>query len=206
MYPRVLECVSQKQKVCIPCRCGYTLSPGLGGGGGQGAEARGRCQSDSGGQRPSLIHGPGAEAEGHRAPPSRTTNARPQWLGTGGVNRFLNAQTNAYTNRHTYSVFMAPPPPPHTHTHAHRGCAQERQPQATAQWRKLATLGGGGTPTTGLRERGNDSSRSTGRSGRQNAATRRNMRREERVTVQGPVKEQQPDGMSHRGGGGGCQK
>ena len=30
-------------------------------------------------------------------------------------------------------------------------------------------------------------------------ATRRNMRREERVTVQGPVKEQQPDGMSHRG-------
>ena len=30
------------------------------------------------------------------------------------------------------------------------------------------------------------------------------MRREERVTVQGPVKEQQPDGMSHRGGGGGA--
>ena len=27
-----------------------------------------------------------------------------------------------------------------------------------------------------------------------------NMRREERVTVQGPVKEQQPDGMAHRGG------
>ena len=25
------------------------------------------------------------------------------------------------------------------------------------------------------------------------------MRREERVTVQGPIKEQQPDGMSHRG-------
>ena len=37
---------------------------------------------------------------------------------------------------------------------------------------------------------------------RQNAATRRNMRREERVTVQGPVKKQQPDGMSHRGGVG----
>ena len=68
--------------------------------------------------------------------------------------------------------------------------------------------GGGGhiqhspnTPTTGLRERGNDTSKSTGRSGRQKVATRRNMRREERVTVQGPVKEQQPDGMSHRGGG-----
>ena len=26
------------------------------------------------------------------------------------------------------------------------------------------------------------------------------MRRDERMTVQGPVKEQQPDGMSHRGG------
>ena len=51
----------------------------------------------------------------------------------------------------------------------------------------------------GLRERGNNTSKSTGRSGRQNAATRRNMRREERVTVQGPVKKQQPDGMSHRG-------
>ena len=57
------------------------------------------------------------------------------------------------------------------------------------------------TPTTGLRGRGNDTSKSTGRSGRQKAATRRNMRREERVTVQGPVKEQQPDGMSHRGAG-----
>ena len=29
------------------------------------------------------------------------------------------------------------------------------------------------------------------------------MRREERVTVQGRVKKQQPDGMSHMGGGGG---
>ena len=38
-----------------------------------------------------------------------------------------------------------------------------------------------------------------GQISRQKAATRRNMRREERVTVQGPVKEQQPDGMSHRG-------
>ena len=56
------------------------------------------------------------------------------------------------------------------------------------------------TPNTGLRERGNDTSKSTGRSGRQKAATRRNMRRKKRVTVQGPVKEQQPDGMSH----GGC--
>ena len=52
---------------------------------------------------------------------------------------------------------------------------------------------------TGLRERGNDTSKSTGRSGRQKAETRRNMRREERVTVQGPEKEQQPDGMTHGG-------
>ena len=56
-------------------------------------------------------------------------------------------------------------------------------------------------PTTGLRWRGNDTSKSTGRSGRQNAATRRNMRRDDRVTVQGPVKKQRPDGMSHRGAG-----
>ena len=55
------------------------------------------------------------------------------------------------------------------------------------------------TPTTGLRERGNDTSKSSGRNDRQKAATRRNMRREEQVTVQGPVKKQQPDGMSHRG-------
>ena len=41
--------------------------------------------------------------------------------------------------------------------------------------------------------------KSTGHSGRQKVAVRRNMRREERVTVQGPVKEQQPDGVSHRG-------
>ena len=59
--------------------------------------------------------------------------------------------------------------------------------------------GAGVTSTAGLGERGNDTSKSTGRSGRQSAATRRNMRREERVTVQGPVKKQQPDGMSRRG-------
>ena len=56
--------------------------------------------------------------------------------------------------------------------------------------------------TTGLRERGNNTSKSTRRIGRQKAATRCNMRREERGTVQGPVKEQQPEGMSHRGRGG----
>ena len=58
---------------------------------------------------------------------------------------------------------------------------------------------GGGFRQWGGRSSGNDTSGSTGRSGRQNAVTRRNMRREDRVTVQGPVKKQRPDGMSHRG-------
>ena len=56
----------------------------------------------------------------------------------------------------------------------------------------------GGYPP-GLREGGNDASRSTGRSGRQNAATRRNMRREDWGTFQGPVEGQQPHGMAHGG-------
>ena len=54
-------------------------------------------------------------------------------------------------------------------------------------------------PTHQLLGSANDTSGSTGRSGRQKAATRRNMRRKERVTVQGPVKEPQPDETSHRG-------
>ena len=72
-----------------------------------------------------------------------------------------------------------------------------------AQKAHHATQHSPGTPTTGLRERGNDTSGSTGRSGRQKAATRHNMRREERVTVQGPVKKQQPDGanVEHEFGG-----
>ena len=54
-------------------------------------------------------------------------------------------------------------------------------------------------PTTGLRHRENDTSKSTRCSGQQNAATRHNIRREERVTVQGLVNKQQPDEMSRRG-------
>ena len=57
--------------------------------------------------------------------------------------------------------------------------------------------GGGAPPTTGLRERGNDTSRSAAAD--KTAATRRIVRGEERVSVQGPVKKQQPDGMSHTG-------
>ena len=72
---------------------------------------------------------------------------------------------------------------------------------ATRQWGHIPHSPG--TPTTGLRERRNDTSGSTGRSGRQNAATRRNMRRDERVTVHGPVKEQQNPTECHTGGGGG---
>ena len=57
-------------------------------------------------------------------------------------------------------------------------------------------------PTTGLRECRSDTIRNTGCSVRQNTATQHSTRREERVTVQSPVKRQQPDGMSDRGGGG----
>ena len=113
----------------------------------------------------------------------------------------------------------APPPPARSSLcHACRevGSAGSRglpEPCRVSRIARALALGRGGvphsapchiqhspnTPTTGLRERGNDTSKSTGRSGRQKVATRRNMRREKRVTVQGPVKEQQPDGMSHRG-------
>ena len=53
----------------------------------------------------------------------------------------------------------------------------------------------------------NDTSRSTDRRGRQNATTQHSRRREERMTVQAPVKKQQPNGMSHGGGvsSGGAQ-
>ena len=91
----------------------------------------------------------------------------------------------------------APPPPPPRHR---KGAAHWDGTNGTSRHIQHSP----NTPTTGLRERGSNTSKSTGRSGRQNAATRRNMRREERVTVQGPVKEQQPDGMSHAGGGGGA--
>ena len=53
------------------------------------------------------------------------------------------------------------------------------------------------TPTTGLRQCGNDATRNTGRSGRQNTATRCSTRREEWKTVQGPVKKL----LLHRGWG-----
>ena len=46
----------------------------------------------------------------------------------------------------------------------------------------------------------NTTSRSAGRSGRQKTAPQCSMRREERVTIQGLVKKQQTDGMSHRTG------
>ena len=59
--------------------------------------------------------------------------------------------------------------------------AEKRTPQQTAQ----PPLGSANAETTPA--------------GTQAAATRRNMRREERIIVQGPVKKQQPDGMSHRG-------
>ena len=60
-------------------------------------------------------------------------------------------------------------------------CAQG--PPVAGHRAQHATQHSPNTPTTGLRERGNDTSKSTGRSGQQKAATRRNMRREGRVTV-----------------------
>ena len=63
-----------------------------------------------------------------------------------------------------------------------RGTAKTvKRPQQQAAQPQYAN-----TPTTGLRERGNDTSKSTGLSSRQKAATRRNMRREEWVTVKAP--------------------
>ena len=57
-----------------------------------------------------------------------------------------------------------------------------------------------GTPTTGLRERGNNTSRSTDRSGPQKAATRRNMRREEREELsRAPLRNNNPT-ECHTGG------
>ena len=47
-------------------------------------------------------------------------------------------------------------------------------------------------PTTGLRQRGENTTRNTGHSGRQNTATRRSTRRGERVTVQGSAKNSNP--------------
>ena len=57
------------------------------------------------------------------------------------------------------------------------------------------------TPVCQLLGSGNAKTRNAGRSSQQNAATRRSTQREERVTVQGPMEKQQPDGMSHRGAG-----
>ena len=115
---------------------------------------------------------------------------------------------------HLEDVWLAPvfsPNTPFAPVNAMRVLVGGRDGYNSDRFGAHFVIGGGGTPchiqhspntpTTGLRERGNDTSKSTGRSGQQKAATRRNMRREERVTVQGPIKEQQPDGMSHRGGG-----
>ena len=76
-----------------------------------------------------------------------------------------------------------------TPTTGHRHCTNGTLPNQNSP----------GTPTTGLRERGNNTTRNTSHSSRQNAATQCSMRSEEQVTVQGPVKKQQPDEMSDRG-------
>ena len=55
------------------------------------------------------------------------------------------------------------------------------------------------TPPTGQCKRADDTSRSKGHSGRENATTRCSMKAGRGVIVQGPVKKHQPDQMSHMG-------
>ena len=101
-------------------------------------------------------------------------------------------------------VKKQPPDGPHAHENTARQVLDDLNAEGSGQQKPKTDpcniQHSPNTPTTGRRERGNDTSRSTGHSGRQNAATRRSRQRDERVTVQGPVKEQQPDGMSHGGG------
>ena len=63
-----------------------------------------------------------------------------------------------------------------------------------------------GTPTTGLREHGNDTSRSTGRSGPQNAATRRSNAKGRTGDCPGPHKETATRRNVTQGGGGGLRR
>ena len=64
-------------------------------------------------------------------------------------------------------------------------------------WQVVLVVAGSGSMETAPQ-------RNTGRSCRQNAVTGRSTRWEERVSVQGPVKKSQADGMSHRGLPLGC--
>ena len=140
-----------------------------------------------------------------------TASADPSFVTLGQLGRTRTATKKAMAPEDLQELERkrcVPPPPPRRPSPTRLRGAPLPLPHGGV--RHVGELNGGGgehslgTPTTGIRERGNDTSKSTGRSGRQNAATRRNMRREERVTVQGPVKEQPPDGMSrgaavHRG-------
>ena len=104
-----------------------------------------------------------------------------------------------------YNARRSGTPGPHAHGNVARQVVDDRRAQVCGQRKPSVDprhiQHSPGTPTTALRKRGNDTSGSTGRSGRQNAAPRRNMRRDDRVTVQGPVKEQR-DGLSHGAGAG----
>ena len=169
---------------------------------------RKRHQQEHRPQRPTESSDPTQHAKGRTGdrpgPRKGATTRRNVTQGGGGVHTWWMARTTRGG---------AGAPGPHAHKNAvrqggrpewtaktvKRPRQQPAQPQHANHWGPLTRKRSPGTPTTGLRERGNDTGRSTGRSGRQKAATRRNMRREERVTVQGPIKKQQPDGMSHGG-------
>ena len=157
---------------------------GLGHRGPIGCDARGRCRVVRGRSSGRLRGAPRLGA-----------------LGGGGV-----GGNGSVLRRGGGGGWRSGAPWPHTHGNVGRQVADDRRAEVCGQRKPSnephSNQHSPGTPTTALRERGNDTSRSTGGSSRQNAATRRSMRREGRVTVQGPVKKQQPDGMSHRGGGG----
>ena len=104
-------------------------------------------------------------------------------------------RTPGSTNRHTHPALMTPPC--QTVQRPTAVCVPQIRLQLRAPLITFILFLRNTFPEEHISD-----SRSTGRSGPQKAATRRNMRREERVTVQGPVKEQQPDGMSHRGEAG----
>ena len=89
-------------------------------------------------------------------------------------------------------------PGPHAHGNVGEACGG--RPACGGVWAAKSVRRPPAAQPKCTNYRGNDTTRSTGPSGRQSAATRRSTRTGERVTIQGPVKKPQPDGMSHGGG------
>ena len=118
-----------------------------------------------------------------------------------------------------YNAWRSGAPGPHAHGNAARQVVDGRRAEVHGQQKPSNDPRNNqynrGTPITGHRYRTNGTSATSTApahqplgsanaemtpagapaAGRHNAVTRRSMRREERVTVQGPVKKQQTDGM-----------